>query len=48
MTSARSNLNADIHLLDNAASRAGHLLESVAGDAAAVRRGATRSSPRWR
>ena len=31
-----SNLNADIHLLDNAASRAGHLLESVAGDAAAV------------
>ena len=36
MTSARSNLNADIHLLDNAASRAGHLLESVAGDEAAV------------
>ena len=33
---ARSNLNADIHLLDNAASRAGHLLESVAGDEAAV------------
>ena len=31
VTSARSNLNADIHLLDNAASRAGHLLESVAG-----------------
>ena len=30
------NLNADIHLLDNAASRAGHLLESVAGDEAAV------------
>ncbi len=36
VTSARSNLNADIHLLDNAASRAGHLLESVAGDPAAV------------
>ena len=36
VTSARSNLNADIHLLDNAASRAGHLLESVAGDEAAV------------
>ena len=33
VTSARSNLNADIHLLDNSASRAGHLLESVAGDA---------------
>ena len=37
VTSARSNLNADIHLLDNSASRAGHLLESVAGDEAAVR-----------
>ncbi len=36
VTSARSNLNADIHLLDNSASRAGHLLESVAGDADAV------------
>ena len=36
VTSARSNLNADIHLLDNSASRAGHLLESVAGDEAAV------------
>ena len=36
VTSARSNLNADIHLLDNAASRAGHLLEAVAGDEAAV------------
>lgn len=36
VTSARSNLNADIHLLDNAASRAGHLLEGVAGDEAAV------------
>ena len=36
VTSARSHLNADIHLLDNAASRAGHLLESVAGDEAAV------------
>ncbi len=36
VTSARSNLNADIHLLDNAAARAAHLLEQVAGDAAAV------------
>ena len=36
VTSARSNLNADIHLLENAAARAAHLLESVAGDAAAV------------
>ncbi|WP_354699367.1 hypothetical protein DSM112329_05081 [Paraconexibacter sp. AEG42_29] len=36
VTSARSNLNADIHLLDNAAARTAHLLESVAGDAAAV------------
>ena len=38
MTSARSNLNADIHLLDNAAARAGHLLEIVAGDAGGGRR----------
>ncbi len=36
VTSARSNLNADIHLLDNAAARAAHLLEQVAGDPAAV------------
>ncbi|MDP2712617.1 MAG: DUF1729 domain-containing protein, partial [Solirubrobacteraceae bacterium] len=36
VTSARSNLNADIHLLDNAAARVAHLLQEVAGDAAAV------------
>lgn len=36
VTSARSNLNADIHLIDNSAARAGHLLEEVAGDATAV------------
>ena len=36
VTSARSNLDADIHLLDTAAARAAHLLEKVAGDAAAV------------
>ena len=36
VTSARSNLDADIHLLDNAAARAAHLLEEVAGDAVAV------------
>ena len=42
VTSARCNLNADIHLLDNSASRAGHLLESVAGDEAAVARAARR------
>ena len=36
VTSARSTLNADIHLLDTAAARAAHLLETVAGDAAAV------------
>jgi fatty acid synthase len=36
VTSARSNLNADIHLLDNAAAHVAHLLEQVAGDAAAV------------
>ncbi len=36
VTSARSNLDADIHLLDNAAARAAHLLQEVAGDAAAV------------
>ncbi|MDP1850266.1 MAG: DUF1729 domain-containing protein, partial [Solirubrobacteraceae bacterium] len=36
VTSARSTLDADIHLLDTAAARAAHLLEQVAGDAAAV------------
>ncbi len=36
VTSARSHLDADIHLLDTAAARAAHLLEGVAGDAAAV------------
>ena len=33
VTSARSHLDADIHLLDTAAARAAHLLEGVAGDA---------------
>ncbi|MBJ7329832.1 MAG: DUF1729 domain-containing protein [Solirubrobacteraceae bacterium] len=36
VTSARSNLNADIHLLDNHAARVGILLEEVAGDDDAV------------
>jgi len=36
VTSGKSQLNADIHYLDNAASRAGRLLDEVAGDAAAV------------
>ena len=36
VTSARSTLDADIHLLDTAAADAAHLLEQVAGDAAAV------------
>ena len=36
VTSARSNLDADIHLLDKPRPRAAHLLEQVAGDAAAV------------
>ena len=36
VTSARSTLDADIHLLDTAAARAAHLLETVAGDAGAV------------
>ena len=36
VTSARSTLDADIHLLDTAAARAAHLLDQVAGDAAAV------------
>lgn len=36
VTSGRSHLNADIHYLDNAAARAGRLLDSVAGDPDAV------------
>ncbi|MSP92865.1 MAG: DUF1729 domain-containing protein, partial [Myxococcales bacterium] len=36
VTSGRSQLGADIHYLDNAAARAGRLLDSVAGDADAV------------
>ncbi|MEH3055410.1 MAG: DUF1729 domain-containing protein [Patulibacter minatonensis] len=36
VTSATSNLNADIHLLENAAARAGKLLQEVAGDPEAV------------
>ncbi|MFT4036354.1 MAG: DUF1729 domain-containing protein, partial [Patulibacter sp.] len=36
VTSATSSLNADIHLLENAAARAGKLLQTVAGDEAAV------------
>ncbi len=36
VTSGRSNLNADIHLLDNTAARTGILLEEVAGDPAAA------------
>lgn len=36
VTSATSNLNADIHLLESAAARAGKLLQEVAGDEAAV------------
>ncbi len=36
ITSGRSQLNADIHYLDNAASRCGRLLDAVAGDADAV------------
>ncbi len=35
-TSGRSGLNADIHFLDNSAARAARLLDSVAGDEAAV------------
>ena len=34
VTSGRSNLNADIHLLDNTAARTGILLEEMAGDSA--------------
>ena len=40
VTSARSTLDADIHALDNAAARAAHLLEEVAGDARRGRRAA--------
>ncbi len=36
VTSGRSNLDADIHTLDNAAAVAGHLLEEVAGDRDAI------------
>ena len=36
VTSARSTLDADIHLLDTAAAAAAHLLEQVAGNATAV------------
>jgi enoyl reductase-like protein/3-oxoacyl-ACP reductase-like protein/acyl dehydratase len=36
VTSGRSQLNADIHYLDNAAARCGRLLDEVAGDADAV------------
>ncbi|MGL4306445.1 MAG: fatty acid synthase subunit beta domain-containing protein, partial [Mycobacteriaceae bacterium] len=36
MTSGRSQLGADIHEIDNAASRCGRLLDEVAGDAGAV------------
>lgn len=36
VTSGKSQLNADIHYLDNAASRAGRLLDEVAGDDAKV------------
>lgn len=36
LTSGRSQLNADIHYLDNAASRCGRLLDEVAGDGPAV------------
>ncbi len=37
VTSGRSQLDADIHYLDNAAARCGRLLDEVAGDAEAVR-----------
>ena len=47
MASGRSQLGADIHEIDNAASRCGRLLDEVAGDAEAVAERATRSSPRW-
>ena len=47
MASSRSQLGADIHEIDNTASRCGRLLDEVAGDAEAVAAPATRSSPRW-
>ena len=37
MTSGKSQLDADIHYIDNAAARAGRLLDEVAGNAEAVR-----------
>jgi fatty acid synthase len=37
MTSGKSQLDADIHYVDNAAARAGRLLDAVAGNAEAVR-----------
>ena len=36
VTSGKSQLNADIHYVDNAASRCGKILDQVAGDAEAV------------
>ncbi len=36
ITSGRSQLDADIHYLDNAAARCGRLLDAVAGDASAI------------
>ena len=36
VTSGKSQLDADIHYLENAAARCGRLLDSVAGDAAAI------------
>lgn len=47
MASSRSQLGADIHEIDNSASRCGRLLDEVAGDAEASRSVATRSSRRW-
>ena len=48
MTSGRSQLGADIHEIDNAASRCGALLDQVAGDAEAAPPSARTSwSPRW-
>lgn len=37
ITSGKSQLNADIHYIDNAAARCGRLLDAVAGDEVAVR-----------
>ncbi len=36
ITSGRSQLNADIHYIDNAAARCGRLLDAIAGDAEAI------------